>query len=101
MDEGSQRGLDTCPSARADWVHELRNAVNRAGVSGSLAKRLLERGEADAAMDMLARSLTALEDCRHLLAHADAATAFGEGATQPLGSTDADAPAPRRQYLHQ
>lgn len=65
-----------CPVARAQWVHEMRNAVSAAGVSIVLAQRLLDRGDVEAARGMLARSEAAWARCRDLLGTAGEVTAL-------------------------
>jgi hypothetical protein len=79
--------------ARAEWVHELRNAVNTAGISLLLGRRLLGGGDEAAAAEMFDTSEHALGRCRDLLASASAVTAPEDPALHaPRGS---ETPAPR------
>lgn len=52
MDE-QQHDADEAVRERARWLHDMRNAVNTAGVAVALSKRLTGRGETAAAMEML------------------------------------------------
>ena len=54
--------------ARAKWLHELRNAMNTIGVTVSLGRRMLERGDGESAAQVLAHTEEAWADCRALLA---------------------------------
>lgn len=60
--------------AHAQWVHALRNAANTAGVTLAMARRLLLRGDADGALDMIERCQDAWNQGRQLLDGAPAAT---------------------------
>lgn len=54
------------PSA-ADWIHALRNAVNTTSLSVGVAMRLLERGEAERALEFLNEAQSGCESARGLL----------------------------------
>lgn len=80
--------------ARADWVHALRNAANAAGVTLTLTRRLIERGDSAAALDMLDRCEAAWARTRELLADAARTTApLAEPAPATPPREDARAPA--------
>ncbi|MGY4514456.1 hypothetical protein ACVWWW_000024 [Lysobacter sp. HA18] len=84
MDDRAAR-MQRVHDARVQWLHELRNAMNALGVTVSLGRRLLERGDSDSAMDMLERTEDAWADCRALLAAGP--DVIGVGAS---GGLDAD-----------
>lgn len=98
MDPARPTSDDERMPAHAAWLHDLRNAVNLAGISTTLARRLIARGEPQAASDMLVRSENALEQCRELLL-ADQSARPGDApdAVRPPG---ADGPAPPPPYAH-
>ena len=62
------------PTARAEWVHSLRNAVNNLGMAVMLAQRYLEKERAEEAMGALAHGMKGWERCQALLEHTTAAT---------------------------
>lgn len=82
MDDRAAR-LERVHAARAQWLHELRNAVNGVGVTVALGRRLLDRGDSDAAAAMLERTETAWAECKELLAVAPDVIGIG-----PLGNDD-------------
>lgn len=53
--------------AHAQWLHDLRNVVNTAGVTVALAKRMMDRDDPDGAKEMLAMAEQAWERCRDML----------------------------------
>ncbi|GAB6195633.1 hypothetical protein [Lysobacter xanthus] len=61
---------DSPPGSASAWLHDARNSVNTLGVTVALGRRMLERGDRDAAVDMLARSEHAWRECRDLLGNA-------------------------------
>lgn len=77
MDEHRREDVGHCAQARAEWVHELRNAVNAAGVTVALARRLAEKGDAGGSLEMLQMAEHAWGRCRDLLLVAGQATTMG------------------------
>ena len=71
----------------ADWLHDLRNSVNTAGVSMMLGRRLLARGDDGGAQDMLARAEESLVRCRELLATGDAVLGLDHAPTMAPSSS--------------
>jgi hypothetical protein len=65
------------PAARAVWVHELRNALNRIGLHSALAQRLLEKGSSGDAASELVECRRAWEESCALLAVASSAVQLG------------------------
>lgn len=55
---------ETPPEA---WLHDLRNAVNTAGMSIAVARRLIEAGELERGLSFLAEVETACDRCRLLI----------------------------------
>lgn len=53
------------------WLHQLRNAANCAGVSLSMARRMMARGETEHAAELLEHSDQAWQQCRELLQQAE------------------------------
>ena len=51
----------------ASWLHDLRNAVNTAGMSIAVARRLIEAGETERGLAFLAEVETACDRCRLLI----------------------------------
>lgn len=76
MDEARIEALSHDPAARARWVHDLRNALNVLGVGTRLAQRMIEKGEVDDAVTVLADSMRAWTQCNALLDHAGEATSL-------------------------
>lgn len=76
MDEATTPPLAHDPAARAQWVHDLRNAVHLVGVGNRVAQRLIQKGRADDALAALADGMRAWDQCRELLLHAPEATAL-------------------------
>lgn len=56
--------------AHAPWLHELRNVVNTAGVTVSLARRMIDHDDPESAKEMLSMAEQAWASCRALLAEA-------------------------------
>lgn len=56
--------------AHAPWLHELRNVVNTAGVTVSLARRMIDHDDLESAKEMLSMAEQAWASCRALLAEA-------------------------------
>jgi hypothetical protein len=54
-------------SPREQWLHDLRNAVNTAGMSIAVARRLIEAGEIERGLGFLAEVETACDRCRLLI----------------------------------
>jgi hypothetical protein len=81
---------------RARWLHDVRNAVNTAGVAVALSKRLLSRGDTTAALDMLDVANESWGRCRDLLiSNPTAREALGQDAADDLlRPRDASAPEP-------
>lgn len=98
MDPARPASYDERMPAHAAWLHDLRNAVNLAGISTTLARRLIARGEPQAASDMLVRCENALEQCRELLL-ADQAVGPGDAA-DAVRPPAADGPAPHPPRAH-
>jgi hypothetical protein len=71
MDE-QQRDMDQATRERACWLHDVRNAVNTAGVAVALSKRLMRRGDTACAMEMLDMASESWERCRALLVRSSA-----------------------------
>ena len=71
----------------AQWLHDLRNSVNTAGVSMMLGRRLLARGDDGGAQDMLARAEESLAQCRELLATGDEVLGIGDARTMAPSSS--------------
>ena len=88
MDDAALAALAHDPAARAQWVHDLRNAVNTLGVGTRVSQRLLEKGRVDEACDTLAQGMRAWERCRDLLAHASVATALAAAPPPARGRED-------------
>lgn len=76
MDDAVIDALAHDPDARARWVHDLRNALNVLGVGTRLAQRMVEKGQTDDAVIVLADSMRAWTQCNALLEHAGDATAL-------------------------
>lgn len=76
IDEATTPPLAHDAAARAQWVHDLRNALNLLGVGNKVAQRLIQKGRADDALDALADGMRAWDPCRELLLHAPEATAL-------------------------
>lgn len=76
IDDARIDALAYDPAARARWVHELRNALNVAGVGTRLAQRMLEMGQTEDAAVVLADSLRAWTQCNALLDQAADATSL-------------------------
>lgn len=54
-------------SPGAAWLHDLRNAVNTAGMSIAVARRLIEAGETERGLAFLSEVETACDRCRLLI----------------------------------
>jgi hypothetical protein len=76
MDDAVTETLSHDPDARAQWVHDLRNALNVLGVGTRLAQRMIEKGQTDDAVTVLADSMRAWTQCNALLDHAGEATSL-------------------------
>lgn len=63
--------------AHAPWLHELRNVVNTAGVTVSLARRMMDHDDPESAKEMLSMAEQAWASCRALLAEARPSTPRG------------------------
>lgn len=61
--------------AHAPWLHELRSVVNTAGVTVSLARRMIDHDDPESAKEMLSIAEQAWASCRALLAEARPPTA--------------------------
>lgn len=57
----------TGPSARAEWLHHLRNELNTIGLATAAAQLLMERGDRIGAQDNLKRVREACSRCGRLL----------------------------------
>lgn len=79
MDVHLAEALRHDPDARAVWVHELRNVVNRIGLHMALAQRLLEKERGDDAIVELAEGRSALADACELVSLASSAVAPAQG----------------------
>lgn len=77
---------------RAKWLHDLRNAVNMAGVTVSMGQRFLADDDHDGALGMFAEAADAVGRCRALLVEANEVLGIGRdaGAMRPA-SADATA----------
>lgn len=94
-----QHDADRSIPERARWLHDVRNAVNTAGVAVALSKRLITRGDTTAAMDMLDVANESWGRCRDLLvSNPVAREALDQGAVdevlRPRDSTAREQPAP-------
>lgn len=58
---------DVDPASASDWIHALRNAVNTTSLSVGVATRLLERGEAERALEFLNEAQSSCDSARNLL----------------------------------
>ena len=76
----------------AQWLHDLRNGLNTAGVSMMLGRRLLARGDDGGAQDMLARAEHSLAECRELLATGDAVLGLDHAKTTSSPSSPPSGP---------
>jgi hypothetical protein len=77
------------------WLHDLRNGVNTAGVSLVLGRRLLARGDSGSALDMFARAEESLAQCRELLASGDDVLGISSVAARPPAAGGQDAAGPQ------
>lgn len=94
MDE-SQCDAGPALHERARWLHDVRNAVNTAGVAVALSRRLLGRGDTAAAADMLDVADEAWGRCRDLLAmQGDLEEAAGGVRLRPRGAAGPASPEP-------
>lgn len=75
-DDALTEALAHDSEARAKWVHDLRNALNVLGVGTRLAQRMIEKGQTDDAVIVLADSMRAWTQCNALLDHAGEATSL-------------------------
>lgn len=50
------------------WLHDMRNAINTAGMSAAVARRLVEDGDTTRALEFLRDVEQACERCRALSA---------------------------------
>jgi len=82
------------PEVRA-WLHDLRNAVNTAGVSLVLGRRLLARGDSGSALDMFARAEESLSQCRELLASGDDVLGISSMTARPPADGSQDPAGPQ------
>jgi len=81
--------------APAEWLHDLRNGVNTAGVSLVLGRRLLARGDSGSALDMFARAEESLAQCRELLAAGDHVLGLAPETAPPPAAGGQDAAGPQ------
>lgn len=75
------------PAARAQWVHDLRNAMNLLGIGTTLSRRLLDAGRIDEAQAAIAECVHAWERCRDLLVLAPEATRLSDVPTTGRAAT--------------
>ena len=75
------------PMSRAEWLHDLRNAVNTALMSTSVVERLIKQGDTVRALIFLADARDACERSRVLLAEISRecdASPDGEGSDEQI-----------------
>lgn len=76
----STNALDWQVDPRAKWLHDLRNAVNMAGVTVSMGQGFLAKGDRLGASEMFVEAADAVGRCRALLAEAGAVLGIGADA---------------------
>jgi len=81
MEPDMKTGRDTGRSTETD--HALRNAVNSALLSATVARRLLAQGQATDAAEFLADACQACERAQHLLGGAAPAADDGNDSLDP------------------